>query len=167
MNNSLAFIKSRIKESHTYGMPVDGWDNAIVLSPIDFMNRLLGNEIINNNLKYKLNFGNNKNLKVEITYDPNGEFEYFTNESSTYDGTLIFFEQTVNEVLRKLFFAQTTSKDISVKDISENPDKYILKYIIGDLVTHRDFGIKTINGNKMYGETDIVCLPISVKAELR
>jgi len=171
MNKSIEFMKRRIPETPdtSYNMPMDGWDDAYVFNPITEFERIFGEQKVikddSNSFSLKLESqsldGSQKGfMKFEVEYDPNAEFEYFTTTSSTHDGTLIFVGDNIRRLLEKIIFLQTQNKNKITEDFRKDMFSYSLKYTIGDIVMHSDFGMKEINGRNMMGQTDTVCLPI-------
>ena len=77
-----------------------------------------------------------------------------------------FLEEAIQKLLYKPLQLGTIYKDIPY-DVAENPYNYNYKYIIGDVIVHRDFGRKVINGCEMTGETNIVVLPIKFEYSLK
>jgi len=171
MNKSLGYIKNRIINSpeSVNDMPTDGWDKALIINPMERYLMLipeLKNCMVNNNeFIIKVNCDKGE-FTTNVQYDTEADFEYFTMESSTHDGTLLFLEESIQTLLYKPLQLGTIYKDIP-EDVLNNPCSYNYKYIIGDLIVHRDFGRKSINGCSMMGETDIVVLPIKFEYSLK
>jgi len=159
MNNSLEFIKNRIAEGHTDRMPVDGWEDANIINPISNYERMpeicgvvKDNEI---NVTMQCQEGSSE---ITVKYDPNIKYEYFTMRSVTHDGTLAFILDAIEEILLRPFRLATVPADSGVTQ--NNFFKYDYEYIIGDVIIHKDFGMKDINGHKWHGVTNTIVLPI-------
>ncbi len=169
MNKSVEFIKNRIinNPEFLFGMPINGWEDAIIFSPIKtYQQHILNMEIVNDTfmfiLRGRLENGFTGETKITIHYDPNEEYEYFTSKKITYDGTCMFLEECIIDILNRPLTLQTYDKTKVDDDFLVNPFNYNIKYTIGDIVVHRDFGMKNINNCNMYGETDIAVLPIKM-----
>jgi hypothetical protein len=104
---------------------------------------------------------------LNIEYNTEADFEYFTMESSTHDGTLLFVVEVIQKIVDKVLRLGTYPTNNTPKDIVENLCNYNYKYIVGDIIVHRDFGMKNINGHNWQGETDIVVLPIKFEYVLK
>ena len=164
MNNSINFIKNKISNDQTNKMPVDGWDNAEVLNPIKQYMRLLPD--LEESLEKKSEFTlvadcDKGKSKITVKYDPNSEFDYFSTRSITHDGTLLFTLDAIEELLLRPFKLATMPKDSGINQ--SNFFEFDYQYTVGDIVLHRDFGMKNINGNHWHGETDTIVLPIKFK----
>lgn len=164
MNKSIEFIKNRIGDnSFTSNMPTDGWDDSVVLNPMEqylqynpeFKSCFISDNEFQTTLECDLGKTN-----VNVQYNPDSDFSYFTMETSTHDGTLCFTFSSVEKLLFKLLRMGIYDKNVVTSDFIENPFNYNIKYIIGDVIIHTDYGSKTINGRVMDGVTDIVVLPI-------
>jgi len=160
MNKSIEYIKNTIlNRPETINIPKDGWDKAIVINPMKKYKELEPKITINNNkFEIRLECDQGKFINT-IEYNPNAEFDYFTTERSTHDGTLIFTLNNIQKILIKILKKETYYTKIP-QDVIDNPFNYNYKYIIGDIIIHQDFGIKNINGNKWPGQTDTLVLPI-------
>ena len=164
MNNSVEFIKNRIEDGQTHNMPSDGWDDVTVLNPIEHYKRMpIFSKVVkveDNEVCVFVECGKDR-VKILVKYDPNSEFDYFTTKSITHDGTAIFILEAIDELLFKPFNFGTMPIDIGIN--GENYSNYDYEYIIGDIVIHKDCGMKDINGHTMLGETNTIVLPIKFK----
>lgn len=160
MNRSIEFVKSKIINNEANGIPIDGWDDSLILNPIDYYMRFIPDLNIKNGNKLFIimKYDNGKQSKITIIYNPYIDFDYFTMKTTTHDGTLLFTLESIEKLLYKLLQLNTMPKDIPIDE--NNIDDYDYVYTIGDIVLHRDFGIKSINGNNLRGETDTIILPI-------
>lgn len=165
MNNSIQYITDRIinTPNTVLNMPIEGWEKALIVNPIEKFKQyipIFSGLIENNEFKivHETELGN---IKVNIKYDKNiSDFDYFTMEQVTHDGTLYFIEETIQKLLFKLIYLQTSYSNKTHDDFFENPQKYNIEYIIGDVIIHEDYGMKNINGMEIFGETNIMVLPI-------
>lgn len=162
MNKSVEFVKNRIINGLTNEMPTDGWTNAEIVNPIkqymripEFTNVLKDNKIT---VIIKCDQGESK---IIVKYNPDSEFDYFTTKSTTHDGTTLFTFEAINEILFRPFQFATMPKSSGINQ--SNFTEYDYEYIIGDIIIHREFGRKNINGHNWYGETDTIVMPIKFK----
>lgn len=168
MNPSLEYIKNRILNDpdSVMNMPTEGWDDAYVINPMDF----LGSGYVIPEFK-SLNIidrfdiwvsldEEKESVQLSVEYNPAVNFNYFTTKSLTYDGTLYFLWEAIRKLLFNIVTLGTYLDINETKDYQKNPWDYDVKYTIGDMIIHHDFGLKNINGHEMMGETNIIVLPI-------
>jgi len=167
MNKSVEYIKNRIinDSENVHHMPKDGWENVNVTNPLNQFSYLVPKIkplIKDNQFQFSINHKEDelKEINVRIKYNPDAQFDYFTMETSTHDGTFLFTSQCIGKVLDRLLTVSTYAKNKVNEDFYNNTFDYDINYIIGDIVIHSDFGMKNINGNDWHRQTDIVILPI-------
>ncbi|MBD5589360.1 hypothetical protein [Clostridium botulinum] len=162
MNKSIEYIKNRIENSidDIGDIPLDNWDNVKVINPMKWLESEFNIPVDNNKVKCDLTI--NKKFKNEITieYNDKVDYDYFTSDFITHDGTLLFQAQAINKMMLKLLKRETYSKKIATDGFISNPFNYDIKYTIGDILINSDYGIKKINGNKMRGQKDCIVLPV-------
>ena len=96
-----------------------------------------------------------------MKYNPNADFNYFTTDISTHDGTLLFMGQAIERILSKILTVQTQYREVIPKGFNENDFfEYDYFYEVGDILVHSDVGMKNINGRNIMGQRDIMMLPI-------
>lgn len=167
MNKSIEYIKRRVSsdDGNTVRMPIDGWDKASVVNPINYFKINFQHmiDLLKEENKIIFNFktdSSEKEMEIIIDYNPDAEFDYFTMISTTHDGTLLFTIDALNDILERLFSVSTYKAEGVTLDFLIHTLDYDISYIIGDIIIHRDFGLKNINNNKMYGVTETIVLPI-------
>lgn len=82
---------------------------------------------------------------INIRHDENTDFEYFTMERCTCDGTLIFMLELVERVFMKVLRCKTINNEKVPSDFNNNPFDYEICYTVGDFVIcdeYGDFGTK-------------------------
>ena len=164
MNKSVKYIEDRIINTpNSINIPISGWDKAIVFNPIEqylcLLPELKSCFISDKEFSVVL-ISNNDKINITIEYNSDVEFDYFTTITTTHDGTLFFIEEAIQELLIKLLKLETHAKNKITSEFIENPFNYNVKYTIGDIIMHTDYGMKNINGNKIHGETNNIVLPI-------
>ena len=165
MNNSIKYIKHRITNTPEtlLDMHIEGWDTSLIINPIEKFKQYIPafSRLIKDNEFKIVHQVRSEKINVNIKYDDTfTDFDYFTTERITHDGTLCFVEEAIQKLLFKLMYLQTSYTNKTHDDFFNNPHKYNIEYIIGDVIIHRDFGMKNINGMEIFGETNIMVLPI-------
>lgn len=142
MGKSLDFIKERVSFGGSYGISMDVLSKAIEESFIDVLNSVphLKELSDKNNIKLVLTGDDNKKRSVIIKYNPDADFDYFTTESCTCDGTLYFMNTVINEVLNNVFTSATYNKSVAPENYENNLWDYDMEYIVGDFVIMDEFG---------------------------
>ena len=77
---------------------------------------------------------------ANILYDENADFEYFTMERCTCDGTLIFMDELIEKVFLKVIRIQTVNNEKVPDGFDENPFLYDLEYTVGNFVICDEYG---------------------------
>ena len=134
MGKSLEYIKQRVLEQQNTNLDIT-FDDAVELSPKQFLKFDENNQLLlrlqNDNADSKLDVG------VNITYDPNANFKYFTTSSSRHDGTILFEFENIKACLNKILSLQTC--DINV-GMPKNANDCNYFYTIGDIVVVNEYG---------------------------
>lgn len=167
-NNSIEFIKKRILENGTYGIGLNELENATELSWNQFRNNKLVDYMLNNktdcgcrltlegSIEDKM-----KLFEIEMHLSPCEKFDYFTMESCVSDGTLLFHFDLVERCLMKIIELQTYCTAEIPRDFYEYPEKYIVRYYIGNPVICTDISDKYASQNKKWmTEKVITFVPI-------
>ena len=147
---SLEFIKNRFNSDNcNKEFSKNDYKSLCEQSTLDWLNSRLFESGSN---KWDLTLTgtdeNGKDIKflTSITYNPNAEFEYFTMQRCTCDGTLIFYNDLMEEILRSLASGETYNKEKEPNDFANHLADYDRIYEIGDLVFgdefNKKFGIK-------------------------
>ena len=108
--------------------------------------------------KKVLNLGD-ESLSVTITYDPDADFQYFTNVSSTHDGTLMFVIDNMVACLNKVLHLETY---YSPAGCPKNFDGAEIYYTVGNFVVCNEYGEQFATKEKPWiEERTTVMLPIA------
>lgn len=129
MSKSLKYIKRRIEDGDCKNMPPEEFANMSVTSLTWFWNQIsVGETIVLATTKDK------SKVIADLTYNPDADFNYFTTESCTCDGTLLFMADLMREILEKIRALNTcyapAFKDINEEDLCN----YKFHYEVGDFV---------------------------------
>ena len=130
-NKSLEYIKKRIEEGNCYNMPVEEFGDMYTIPLKSYFSEDCGDYII-------LARKDSGDILADLTYSPDAEFNYFITESCVCDGTLIFMNELMANILKKIGQLQTcyvpALEEISLEEI--NNGGYIIHYEIGDFVAN-------------------------------
>lgn len=172
MGKSLDFVKNRIASGFCNGMENNQYECMHELELLDVLENYQHNVIFDdrNVCKKFLNMTSITNstddVEIQVKYDPNAEFEYFTMERCRCDGTLFFFYELVATVLNKVFTFGTYNKAKVPNDYESNPFAYKLKYVIGNPVVAIEHGEEFATEEKPWMlDRFSVMLPIAMDFE--
>ena len=162
MDKSLEYIINASKDKSRVTLQNENWDNAKVINLKEYITSICAtqDQIIGDIIESELGY-----TKVKIVFDDTVDFDYFTSVASTHDGTLIFTKEAINTLVTTLLYGGTYCKNEYNDGVIHNRGKYRFIYTVGNIVINSDFGMKDINGRKMLGQTDMVCIPIKFELE--
>lgn len=126
---SLEYIITRIKSGET-GLTDCVYDSMFEVSPVNFLNEE------DNEGQVWVNRCANGKIISELYYDINVDFNYFTMSRNINDGTLLFMQTAIEDVLNKVMSTVTYNKKI-MSEVPNNKDfinSHHLKYTIGNIV---------------------------------
>ena len=109
------------------------FENAQELSSEDFFD--------NNFTNKKIRSWSIGSTNIEISFDPNAEFDYCSSSSMLSDGTLLNTYCTISEIFKRVIGGETCYKP----KVSEFSIGDTIRYTIGNIilsVEHGDFGTK-------------------------
>jgi hypothetical protein len=165
MDKSLAFVIDTSRDSHRVTNVVNGLSEASVLDLKTCISTCFGVDSI---VKMKSVTAEVGNRLVEIIFDDTVQFDYFTSNTVTHDGTLYFTRDAVDKAIKRLVNGETYYKEHELmSDFVCNPEKYKFIYTVGNVILHSDFGLKDINGVTMMGQIDSVFIPVKFEVEER
>lgn len=147
MGKSLDFVRNRIASGVCNGMENNKYEYMQELEFLDVLENYQHNVTFDDRnvcSRIILNATTDANLKgdleIQVKYDSDAEFEYFTMERCRCDGTLFFFYELVATVLNKVFTFDTYNEEKIPSDYASNPFAYKVKYIIGNPVIAIEHG---------------------------
>lgn len=155
MNKSVEFIKNRIKNGYVTGFPIEGWDSSHTINPILRIRNLL--TIPDSEIRKFVLHVNNRVITTE--YNNKTGFDYFCSQTVSYDGTFIFVDNAINEMLLSILTGATYKKDLISKYYLTEPSKYNIRYTIGDIVINNEYKYNPTR------TTSYICLPIKFVTE--
>lgn len=163
---SLQFVKNQIESGSCLNMDYSDFDS---IEEIDFASWIKENACESNDNTWSIEFMSEENseevlTRVDIEYNPEAAFEYFTMESCTCDGTLGFYRDLINSILKKLLTGSTSDRRKTPSDLNENPYGYNRKYIVGDIVMAHEYNDKFATKEKPWLRSRLsAMLPISME----
>lgn len=98
--------------------------------------------------------------QVTVTYADDAEWQYCTCVSSVHDGTLLFVHEGLAAAVGSVWFGGSYNVGLAPEDFLSERSKYDVSYTIGDPVVLLKFGTYEINGTRMAGEEQMVCIPV-------
>ena len=129
MSYSLEFCKQRASNPNVSSYSDRDWDGAVEHD----ISSLLDN-VLCGHRKYQLtghlDDGREVLYYVNITIDPNGDFDYFTSDSFISDGTLLFWADCIDGLLRKVLSLETYNKELGIP-----PNGCTVNLVIGNMVS--------------------------------
>ena len=134
MGKSLEFIKARIKSCGTNGMENNTYEWMEEQTPYEVLKESLklaitGSILCNQTFEYKIL--NKGKFKVKIIYNPDAEYDYFTMQSCSSDGTYAHLYELMEICVENIINLKTYFKNVKVpKDLSG----HTIIYTIGDFV---------------------------------
>ena len=173
-NRSLKFVQGRIASGLCNGMENNQYESMQEINLMDVLNYYEHNITFDGNVckRIILSATTDANLKgdieIQVKYDPEAEFEYFTMETCICDGTFFFFYELMATVLNKVFGFGTYNKEKVPKDYNNNPFVYKLEYIIGNPIIAVEHNTKFATEDKPWLlDRFSVMLPIKMDFEKR
>lgn len=129
MNKSLEYIKRRIEDGNLNNMSPEEFVDMSVTPLTTFWDKVsVGETIILATTKDK------SEVIADLTYNPEADFNYFTTESCTCDGTLIFMAELMENLLKKIGELNTYYLPALEEINEEDLCNYKFHYEVGDFV---------------------------------
>lgn len=158
MSKSLDFCKARAANPSLSPYNDRPWDKAVEFPETERFFDLA----LHSQRKFRMvgvdEHGNKFSLNIELCFDPDADFEYFTSECVTHDGTLIFELELASRIVQKICTGNTYNKS---KGAPKSGDT--LQYVIGNLVLLNEFDGDFIPPDKPWmAERSTMLLPIKM-----
>ena len=154
---SLEYVKSRIR-SGTTGLTDCIYDSMFEVSPINFLPKDCNNSQLwvneyngNGKIISELHYDNGKIIS-ELHYDIDTDFNYFTMSRNINDGTLLFMQTVIEDVLNRVMTAATCNKKIMLEVPNDKDflNSHHIKYTIGNIVCCSEYSEKFATNEKPY-----------------
>lgn len=155
MGKSLDYIKQRVQGKENVSLNLD-FEQAFEFSPKQYL-KMDENDRLT--IQWTDDDANsNADISVEVNYDPNAKFEYFTMSSCCHDGTLLFSLECITECLKKILGVQTYNKKVGLPSDPAHADYF---YTIGDIVMVHEYGDQFATAEKPWMKSrTTVLIPI-------
>lgn len=142
---SLEYIITRIKSGETE-LTDCVYDSMFEVSPVNFLNEE------DNEGQVWVNRCANGKIINEVYYDVNADFNYFTMSRNINDGTFLFMQETMQEVLNKVILGKTYNKKIMgiIPNYGNYFDSHHFKYTIGNIVCCTEYSEEFATKEKPY-----------------
>ena len=131
-NKSLEYVRKRIEEGNCHNMPVEEFKDMYTIPFKAYFLESRGDYMILAVRK------DSDDILADLTYSPDTEFNYFITESCVCDGTLIFMNELMMNILKKIGQLQTcyapALEGISQEEL--NNGNYMIHYEVGDFVVN-------------------------------
>lgn len=141
------------------------YDTVTTANPLEIIAKIypdMKKTIKGNQMLYSILSGDKDKKSISIIYQEDFEPNYFIVRHSTHDGTLIFTQELYINVFKDIMLGSSFCKSTN-DDYEINFWDYNVKYTIGNIYNFRDCGLKSINGKKMHGQTEVLVLPVKFK----
>lgn len=157
MSYSLEFCKQRASNPNISSYSDRDWNSAVEHN----ITTLLDN-ILHGVRKYKLtghlDDGSKVSYDVNITINPDGDFDYFTSDSFISDGTFLFWAECVDGLLRKVLSLETYNKKLGAPS-----NGCIVNWVIGNVVSCAEYdGDWNPDDKKWMRERVTMLLPLKI-----
>ena len=156
MSKSLYFCKAvgQNPSRSTYAHRL--WDNVTELMETE----QIFDEVLQGNRKLAIagrtDTGEEVCISVDISFDCNADFDYFTSETIVHDGTFLFVREAVERCISRVSCAQTYYKSLGEPKFSDS-----IKYVIGNFVLLSEYDGEFVPTDKPWmRERTTVLLPI-------
>lgn len=160
-SKSLTWCRQRAKNPLTSGYADRNWDDAVELSAEEMFDRLGCNGKRHFECGYKADDGSSVTYSVDIEFDQNADFEYFTSASCAHDGTALFDIDLLADRISAVCSGSTFNKDVGEPI---NGDK--IHYIVGNFVTLTEYDGDWIPEDKKWMRTrTTILLPLKMYKE--
>lgn len=127
MSRSLEYIKNRLSSDGTTFSDRDM--NKAIECMLDQFVKLSNGEI----MKVPCRTNDGKRFTVNLIYNPDADFEYFTSSVSIHDGTMLFVYGTIEDCINKILNLETyDSRKKSPEEIELNGCE--ITYTIGNII---------------------------------
>lgn len=157
MSYSLEFCRQRVSNPDISSYSDRDWNDAIEHD----ISSLLDN-VLCGHRKYQLtghlDDGREVLYYVNITIDPNGDFDYFTSDSFISDGTFLFWADCIDGLLRKVLSLGTYNKELG-----EPSNGCTVNWVIGNVVSCVEYDGDWVPADKKWmRERVTMLLPLKI-----
>lgn len=134
MSKSLEFIKQRAGDKSCSTFYNRDFRTAEEMDVLQILKSMTGVDCGGRGCRFELDvkneYGDEGHKVVNIIVDPNGDFDYFTSETCLFDGTLLFYTNTVTKALSKIITGQTYNSNCTKPKLTDT-----ISYTVGNVIT--------------------------------
>lgn len=130
MSKSLAFCQERASNPLLSSYFDRDWGPAQEIPSEEFFDKY-----IHGARKIILSQQEKEDITVDLIFDPDASFDYFTNSSSINDGTMVFTLTTMEEIVMKILNAGTYDNRKEPHGWGDH-----IQYTLGNFVVLHEFG---------------------------
>lgn len=134
MSKSFDFCKAIAQDASRSSYTDRNWDNAIEYNNTEAIFDKYLNKVRSFSINGKLESGINFNFNVNLSFDNNADFDYFTSASCIHDGALVFVENTICRCVKNVCLARTYNKNIGALESGDS-----VEYVIGNFVVLTEY----------------------------
>lgn len=133
MSKSLEFCKRIVSDKFRSSFADMNWTDAIEIDSEKFFTNVLKNRR-SWLIRKELEDGQNIDITINLTINPEEKFDYFTSASSVHDGTLLFELELINDCIYNVILGKTYNKNIG-----EPKSNDTVHYTVGNLVVLNEY----------------------------
>lgn len=159
MSKSLIFCKETVSNPSRSKLTDRDWDKAVEHMETE----TFFDSLTDSHRSYRIS-GTDENgeqieLDIELEFNPDADFDYFTYDYCHHDGTLIFIKMTMTECAQRVITGQTYYKNGRKPKSGDT-----IKYTIGNFVFLNEYGKQFSTEEKpwMLSRTTVL-LPLKVE----
>lgn len=159
MSKSLDFCKKVASDTSRSSYVDRDWNKAVE----DIETESIFDELLHGFRNFYIDGTDNEENKihidVEIVFNKDADFDYFTSESCIHDGTLVFIKEIMNKCVKKVCGVETYNKNVGQPQMGDT-----VKYIIGNFIILNEYDEHFAPLNKPWmTERTTVLLPIKME----
>lgn len=133
MSKSLKFCKRIASDKFRSSFADRNWTDAIEIDSEKFFTNVLKNRR-SWLIRKELEDGQNIDITINLTINPEEKFDYFTSASCVHDGALLFELELINDCIYNVILGKTYNKNIG-----EPKSNDTVHYTVGNLVVLNEY----------------------------
>lgn len=134
MGKSLEFCKARASDPSVSTFADRNWNNAEEVNSKGFFDEYCLGGIREYELNLELTDGSKILLTIDLEFNEDADYDYFTSSCRAYDGTLIPVKDAMMECVTQVIGGSSYNKDVGKPQPGDK-----IKYIIGNFVVLNEF----------------------------
>lgn len=133
MSKSLEFCKKRASDSSVSTFADRNWGDAKEIASEEVFDEYLYG-LRKYRVDGKMGDGSDAYFNVELEFNDDGCYDYFTSSCCTHDGTLLFIHEMMDECVRRALCMGTYNRNAGHPESGDN-----IKYTIGNFVVLNEY----------------------------